>query len=207
MVAPTKRMEFGSINWNLYLFEVIMKEKKRPIEEAWQEAQTYQTGAVDPPKSHRGLIAFLLALVIFLCGISTALGLMNIRLFRQLTAAPEESQTDCAVAVSKAPVTGAPAQEEEYIRFSPGFTGQSVTDFWQHYYDLPQGVYVSQVDQGSAAALCGLLPGDVLTHFDGAPISNTDTLQTLLGEYGVGQQLQLQLFRQGQHMTLTLTIT
>lgn len=184
-----------------------MKNKKIQTEEAWQEAQTYQTGAVAPPKSHRGLIAFLLALVIFLCGISTALGLMNIRLFRQLTAAPEESQTDCALAVSKAPVTGTPAQEEEYIRFSPGFTGQSVTDFWQHYYDLPQGVYVSQVDQNSAAALCGLLPGDVLTHLDGTPITNAETLQTLLCEYESGQRLQLQLDRQGKHMTLTLTIT
>ena len=183
-----------------------MKNKKFQTEEAWQEAQTYQTGAVAPPKSHRGLIAFLLALVIFLCGISTALGLMNIRLFRQLTAAPEESQTDCAVAVSKAPVTGAPAQEEEYIRFSPGFTGQSVTDFWQHYYDLPQGVYVSQVDQGSAAALCGLLPGDVLTHFDTVPTPNAETLKSLLENCAPGQMLPLQICRQGEHMTLTITI-
>jgi len=47
----------------------------------WDEC-TYRTGATKPPKSHAGLIAFLLIAVIFLGGISSALSLLNIRLWQ-----------------------------------------------------------------------------------------------------------------------------
>ena len=43
----------------------------------------YRTGRTQPKKSRSGLIAVLLILVIFLAGIISAMGLLNIRLFRQ----------------------------------------------------------------------------------------------------------------------------
>lgn len=49
----------------------------------------YQTGCTDPPKSHGGLIAGLLAVIILLGGIASALGLLNIRLFRQMQSTPD----------------------------------------------------------------------------------------------------------------------
>ena len=78
-----------------------MKKQKNTPEEFWQEEPTYQTGSTNPPKNHGGIVAFLLALVIFLCGISTALGLMNIRLFRELSTT-ESPQENAAVAFSEA---------------------------------------------------------------------------------------------------------
>lgn len=48
----------------------------------------YGTGSTHPPKSHSGLVAVLLVLVIFLGGIASALGLLNIRLFRRLEGQP-----------------------------------------------------------------------------------------------------------------------
>jgi len=50
-----------------------------------EEQNSYQTGPTKPPKSRGGLIAVLLVLVIFLGGIASFLGIMNIRLFRQLS--------------------------------------------------------------------------------------------------------------------------
>ena len=49
----------------------------------WDDG-TYQTGAIRPPKPSSGLVAFLLVGVIFLGGICSALGLLNIRLLQQL---------------------------------------------------------------------------------------------------------------------------
>jgi len=54
-----------------------------PDREPWNQ-DTYRTGSTKPPKSHGGLIAALLVLVILLCGIITILGIVNIRLFRQI---------------------------------------------------------------------------------------------------------------------------
>ena len=55
----------------------------------WDDG-VYGTGPTEPPKSRGGLIALLLILVIFLCGIVTLLGIMNIKLFNQLNIQDEE---------------------------------------------------------------------------------------------------------------------
>lgn len=49
------------------------------------QSHSYRTGSTQPPKKHRGMIALLLVLMIFLCGIASALGLLNVRLFSQLS--------------------------------------------------------------------------------------------------------------------------
>ena len=62
-----------------------------PDRDPWNQG-TYRTGSTRPPKSHGGLIALLLVLVILLSGITTILGVVNIRLFRQVnTAEPRET--------------------------------------------------------------------------------------------------------------------
>lgn len=52
---------------------------------------TYQTGAIRPPKPSSGLVAFLLVLVIFLGGICSALGILNIRLLQKLAQIDRET--------------------------------------------------------------------------------------------------------------------
>lgn len=51
-----------------------------------RDDSTYQTGSARPQKENRGLIALLMILVIFLGGIASILGLLNIRLVQQLAA-------------------------------------------------------------------------------------------------------------------------
>ena len=48
------------------------------------EQDSYTTGSTKPPKKRGGVIAVLLVVVILLGGITSALGVMNIRLFRQI---------------------------------------------------------------------------------------------------------------------------
>ena len=55
----------------------------------WDQV-TYQTGSTQPPKSHGGLVAVLLVVVIFLCGVVTIMTVLNIRLVRQLNRLPSE---------------------------------------------------------------------------------------------------------------------
>lgn len=180
-----------------------MKNKKNTTEEFWQEEPTYQTGSTKPPKNYGGIIAFLLALVIFLCGISTALGLMNIHLFRQLTSGKEES---CAVAFSEGQQAQMQTPDAALVDFSLGFSGQGVPDFWQHYHELPQGVYVAEVLQGSSAQQWGIVPGDILTQLDSTPVPNAETLEAVLSTYDPGAVVEVQVYREGAPLTLSITI-
>ena len=183
-----------------------MKEKKRPTEDydLWQEEQTYQTGSTNPPKNYGGIIAFLLVLVIFLCGISTALGVLNIRLFRQLSAA-ETTEESCAVAFADAPSLKSSLDNSTLIHFSLGFTGQAVPDFWQHYRDIPQGIFVTEVDTDSIASASGILPGDVLLSIGGIPMTDTDTFCSVMEDYTSGDTLEVILNRSGTQVDLTIT--
>ncbi len=182
-----------------------MKEKKRPTEhcDVWQEEQVYQTGSVTPPKKHSGLIAFLLVLVIFLSGISTGLGLMNIHLFRQLSASVTEDETGAVVFSDSQALESSPTNAD-LVPFSLGFTGQGVPDFWRHYYDLPQGIYITEVEPSGAACNGGLLPGDVLISLEGILVPNTQQLTATLELYESGDPLSARVFRAGTELNLTI---
>ncbi len=52
---------------------------------------TYQTGFTDRPKGSSGLIAVLLGLTIFLGGLASALGILNVQLLKQLMDQPEQT--------------------------------------------------------------------------------------------------------------------
>ena len=180
-----------------------MNSKKHQIEEFdirddWQQ-DSYRTGSTQPPKSHGGLIAVLLGLVIFLCGIVTALGMMNIKLRWQLDNQIPENLNP--VAFSRA------ALEEASVCRSPlGFSGQDVTSFWNHYRDLPQGIYITEVDPHADAAKKGIAPGDILLSIDGNRITCNEDLDALLCSYTSGQRVILGIHRDGQQLLFHLNL-
>ena len=49
----------------------------------WDDS-VYGTGPMQPPRNKGGAVALMLILIIFLCGIITVLGILNIRLFREI---------------------------------------------------------------------------------------------------------------------------
>ena len=49
----------------------------------WDDS-VYGTGRTEPPKNRGGLMALLLILIIFLCGIITVLGVLNVKMFHKL---------------------------------------------------------------------------------------------------------------------------
>lgn len=64
-------------------------DKRNDYYNDWDDS-VYGTGRTEPPKSRGGLIALMLILIIFLCGIITVLGILNIKLFTQLQSRQEE---------------------------------------------------------------------------------------------------------------------
>ena len=172
-----------------------MKDKKHTTESC---DAVYRTGDTHPPKSRGGIIAFLLVLVIFLSGISTALGLMNIRLFKKLSVM--EATQPSPVAFSQGGSFDAP---HDAVSYPLGFAGQEVSDFWQTYHHLPAGIYVVEVTSGE---ISDLLPGDILTHMDGTEITGTEDFDSMLKKYKPGDAVDVVLFRSGESIPITLTM-
>lgn len=166
------------------------------------ETGTWQTGRTDPPKRYGGLIAFLLVLVILLSGISTALSIMNIKLYRKLS----DAQTSAPMAFSRSAEDTLPTEAvheevrelQEYL----GITGTVIPTVYQRYYKLPSGIYVSRVADHSQAQEKGLVAGDIITAIDGQTI-RTD--QDWSRTFKTGDTVALTLYRSGTTLDISLT--
>ena len=87
-----------------------------------------------------------------------------------------------------------------------GITGQAVSGFDQLYYRLPQGIYITAVDENSDAAAKGIAPGDVLLQVGDTRITDTDTLQTALYAQEAGDTVTVVIYRSGRQYALEITL-
>jgi serine protease Do len=69
-----------------------------------------------------------------------------------------------------------------------------------------QGALVSQVQAGSAADKAGIRPSDVIVAFDGHPIRKAHDLPFLVASQKPGSKVPVGIIRNGQPMTLTVTL-
>ncbi|MBO5474423.1 MAG: trypsin-like peptidase domain-containing protein [Lachnospiraceae bacterium] len=79
-----------------------------------------------------------------------------------------------------------------------GISGISVTADVSQAYGMPEGVYIAQVYEGTAAEAAGLQKGDIITAFDGDKITSMDTLQEELQFYAKGQTVEVTVMTVGQ---------
>ena len=164
-----------------------------------QETAFYQTGRTQPPKKRGGLFALVLVAFIFLSGIVSVLGLLNIQLFHRA------EKRENPVSFSKS--TGSsvqPSLYEEHLHLPDlGISGAFTDPIDQLLYSLPQGFYISSVEEGSAAAAKGLLPGDVIQGLDG---KEADSLQTLLSGLQEKQSVRLVISRGDRQFSLDIVL-
>ena len=74
-----------------------------------------------------------------------------------------------------------------------GIKGLNVTSDVQEKYNLPEGIYVSEVTSGSAAEKAGITSGSVITKFDGKSVTDIESLQDLLQYNKAGETVELTL--------------
>lgn len=72
-----------------------------------------------------------------------------------------------------------------------GISGISVTQYVSETYGMPEGVYISQVYENTAAASAGLRKGDIITEFDGEKIASMDELQRELEFHAIGDTVDI----------------
>ena len=77
-----------------------------------------------------------------------------------------------------------------------GIGGVDVTEDVASTYDIPEGIYVAQVESGSAAEDAGLVRGDVIVKFDGQSVSSMEDLKDLMEYYEAGQTVDLTVKKQ-----------
>ena len=87
-----------------------------------------------------------------------------------------------------------------------GITGEALSTFYQHYYRLPAGLYITKVAKGSDAAAKGIEDGDLLLSINGTPITTMEELKSAIYQYEVGQAVETVIYRTGQQYLVELTL-
>lgn len=98
---------------------------------------------------------------------------------------------------------------EEDSQGTIGVSGRDISSDVAEAYQIPQGVYISNVSENSAAAAAGITAGSILTSFDGNTVTSVSDLQSLLQYYPAGSQVEVTLMvpDQSSYTEKTITIT
>lgn len=92
---------------------------------------------------------------------------------------------------------------------SIGISGQTVDSTISQTYGIPQGVYIGEVNEGSAAEKAGLQAGTVITKFDGTSVKSIEELKSQLTYYAAGEtvELTIKVADNGEYVEKTVMIT
>ena len=87
-----------------------------------------------------------------------------------------------------------------------GIEGEALSTFYQHYYRMPAGLYITAVERSSDAYAKGIEDGDILISVNGTRVISMDDLKAVLYECEVGQTVQTVIYRAGQQYQVELTL-
>ena len=99
--------------------------------------------------------------------------------------------------------------DQGYVSGRPslGITGEGVSSFYQHYYRMPAGLYITEVDVNSDAANRGIIAGDILVSINNTRITNQDALNYALYNYNPGDTVTVVIYRQGFQYQVDLVLS
>ncbi len=90
-----------------------------------------------------------------------------------------------------------------------GISGSTVTEEIHMLYQIPQGVYINEIVEGSAAQKAGLEKGTVIVAIEGVSVSSIEELIEILGYYEAGTKVDLsvKVLVEGEYIDEEITLT
>lgn len=90
-----------------------------------------------------------------------------------------------------------------------GIYGVDVTEDVAEQYNMPKGVYVAQVVEGSGAAEAGIVSGNIITSVDGTEVGSMEELKSAINGYKIGDQVKVvvKIADNGTYVEKEITVT
>ena len=91
-------------------------------------------------------------------------------------------------------------------RPSIGITVGAIPDTAREEYDLPEGLYVSDVVEQSDAAAKGIRTGDIITEVNHTPVTTTEEISKMKDALEVGDTMLFTIWRDGETLELEIAL-
>lgn len=90
-----------------------------------------------------------------------------------------------------------------------GIKGEDITSSISSAYGIPQGVYITSIDNGSPLKDAGITAKCVITHFDGIRVTSYSNLENRLKYYAAGETVEItvQIIKNNEYIEKTIEIT
>jgi serine protease Do len=98
--------------------------------------------------------------------------------------------------------------QQGYVSGRPtlGIKGESVSLFYQRYYMMPAGIFITELDPASDAARKGIQTDDILMGINGISIYSMEDLNNILYNCDVGETVEAIIYRAGKQYRVDLTL-
>ena len=73
-------------------------------------------------------------------------------------------------------------------------------------YNMPVGVYVTAVSEGSAAEKAGIKSGDIITGIEGKDVQTGEELTAEKNKFSAGDEVEITFVRDGEEQTVKVTL-
>lgn len=194
---------------------------EKPVKNTRNE-KTAETGAKEhesPFTNRKGINR-----VIVLCLLSAVLGglfgssITEYRLTHGLAHQEEPAvETQLPDTAEKTLQSAADAETAAAVQSTGAFSGERPEIFlgiypdpayspvFAHYYELPDGVYISGIEPGSPAETAGLMPGDIITAFAGLETESLAGLPEAMRQCRPDMTYGLSFFRDGEYINVDIS--
>ena len=98
--------------------------------------------------------------------------------------------------------------ENGYVAGRPaiGISYDTLPLAFRIYYDLPEGVYISAVYDGSDAKAKGICSGEIITAVNGTPVTSIDELNRIKNQFSAGDSITLTIYSGGIYRDVSVTL-
>ena len=76
----------------------------------------------------------------------------------------------------------------------------------QLYFNLPNGLYITGVDEASNAWAVGIRPRDILLSVNGQGVTSQEELRIALSDFAVGDSVNVVIYRSGRQLTADILL-
>lgn len=99
-------------------------------------------------------------------------------------------------------------KNKKVLRPYLGIVGQTIDEKTAKQYDVPQGVLIRQVVDGSGADKAGLVRGDIITKIDGERVTTIEQLQKIIQSKKVGDKIKVEAYGElNRYKTVEVQLT
>ena len=136
------------------------------------------------------------------------IGITNMKMSNKYIGAASIEGVAFAIPCSTVKTIADSLLENGEVRGRPalGVTVGKVPQAAMEEYDLPGGLYVSAVSEGSDCAAQGIVAGDVLIAANGTELTANEDLTGLIAGLGVGDTLTLTVWHEGEVRDVTVRL-